>query len=84
MDRLDAIPYIGSVALHGRASQGGERELKAGPRRLPLDRRRPGPAGRLVRGHQWCSGGAGDDPDDASYRQRKGHGPIYGDWYAPF
>ena len=33
----------------------------------------------LVRGHQRCSGGAGDGPDDASYRQYKGHGPIYGD-----
>ena len=38
----------------------------------------------LVRGHQRCSGGAGDGPDDASHRQYKGHGPIYGDWRPAF
>jgi hypothetical protein len=38
----------------------------------------------LVRGHQRCSGGAGDGPDDASYRQYKGHGPIYRDWRPAF
>jgi hypothetical protein len=41
---------------------------------------RSDPGAILVRGHQRCSCGAGDGPDDASYRQYKGHGPIYGDW----
>jgi hypothetical protein len=27
---------------------------------------------------------AGDGPDDASYRQYKGHGPIYRDWRPAF
>jgi hypothetical protein len=33
----------------------------------------------LVRRHQWRRGSAGDGPDDASYREYKGHGSIYSD-----